>query len=393
MTGPATSRPSPIGESPSHPAPTTVSELRDQIAAVAQSRTPVRIVGLGQWMDAGRPVLASARLRLHRITGIIEYEPGDFTITAYAGTPLTVLQSAVAAHGQWLPLEPWGGDSGSLGATLATATTGPSGGQFSLPRDVVLGVQFVSGDARVVRGGGRVVKNVAGFDLTRLAIGAWGTLGVITEATVRLRAIPEAEQTLALCPSTGVAAWGAAVRRLDPAAAELVNGTLAERLGLGSDPLLLVRLAGSAALVTEQRLALAAIGDVAVLASEAWTALRTIEPARSAVMRYSDRPSRLAALWDASGRVAESIPNTLLHASVRRGVVRVIMPSDDEDVIARAIETHTPAGATRIAERLPEALWPRLAPSPVSDHLSRGVRRAFDPFGLLNPGILGDEPR
>src|SRR4029453_16598216 len=95
-------------------------------------------------------------------------------------------------------LAPWGGDAGSLGATAATATAGPMSGALGTPRDIVIGLEAVTGTGDVVRGGGKVVKNVAGFDLTRLMVGAWGTLGIVTEVSVRLRALPEREATVAV---------------------------------------------------------------------------------------------------------------------------------------------------------------------------------------------------
>src|SRR5207247_2074887 len=132
------------------------------------------------------------------LAGITEYVPGDLTLTARAGTTLEDIRLATAAHDQWLALDPYGGDEGTLGATIATASAGPLSTSFGTPRDLMLGLEFVTGEGVVVRGGGRVVKNVAGFDLTRLLTGSWGTLGVITEVTLRLHARPEAEESIAV---------------------------------------------------------------------------------------------------------------------------------------------------------------------------------------------------
>src|SRR5919199_3193050 len=123
------------------------------------------------------------------------------------------------------------------GARWRTASYGPLATAFGTPRDAVLGAEFVTGAGAIVRGGGRVVKNVAGFDLVRLVIGAWGTLGVLTEITVRLRARPEVDETLAIAvgaSADAVARLATALRALPftPFAAEMVNGALATRLGL-----------------------------------------------------------------------------------------------------------------------------------------------------------------
>jgi glycolate oxidase FAD binding subunit len=376
--------------------PTSVADVQAVVRDAAGAGRRLRVVGRGTWLDAGRPVHADDWLQVRGLTGITEYVPGDLTITALAGTSLATLRAAVAAEGQWLPLDPWGGDDGSFGATLATATAGPLSGALGLPRDVVLGVAMVTGTGEVVRGGGRVVKNVAGFDLVRLAVGAWGTLGVLTEATVRLRALPETDETVALPAPAGAAldAWLAALRRapLVPAALELVGGAAPAMLGLGDAPLLLVRLAGNASAVAAQRATLAAHGDVVPVGGEVWDRLRMLEPQRATVVRCSALPARLGAVWaGALVTAARAGAGAALHASVARGVVRIVLPTDDPDVVAEALGP-TSAGITRIPERLPATLWPRLAPSAVADRLSPLVRRAFDPHHLLNPGVLGPEP-
>ena len=153
----------------------------------ASHATPLRIVGGGTWLDAGAPVAATARLSLDDDSGIVAYAPDDLTITARAGTTLGELARTLATRDQWIALDPHGGGSVTLGATVATCSYGPSAEFFGTPRDQVLGMSVVLGTGELVRIGGRVVKNVAGFDLTRLMIGAWGTLGVITEITVRVR--------------------------------------------------------------------------------------------------------------------------------------------------------------------------------------------------------------
>jgi glycolate oxidase FAD binding subunit len=153
----------------------------------AANNTSLRIVGRGTWLDAGSPVAADARLLLEDDSGIVAYVPDDLTVTARAGTTLREMAEALGAHGQWIALDPEGGDDATLGATVATCSYGPAAAVFGTPRDQVLGMTVVLGTGDIIRPGGRVVKNVAGFDLTRLMIGAWGTLGVITEITLRVR--------------------------------------------------------------------------------------------------------------------------------------------------------------------------------------------------------------
>lgn len=163
------------------------AEIVAAVRDAASTKTPLRIVGRGTWLDAGSPVAAQTRLTLEGDTGIVAYAPDDLTVTARAGTTLRELAETVATRDQWIALDPDGGLDGTIGATVATCSYGPAAAFFGTARDQVLGMTVVLGTADVVRPGGRVVKNVAGFDLTRLMIGAWGTLGIITEITLRVR--------------------------------------------------------------------------------------------------------------------------------------------------------------------------------------------------------------
>lgn len=163
------------------------AEIAAAVRDAAASGIPLRIVGAGSWLDAGHPVHARERLCVGDDTGIVAYAPGDLTVTVRCGTRLGELADALRSEQQWLPLDPAGGPDGTVGATVATCSYGPAAALFGTPRDQVLGLTVVTGRGDVIRPGGRVVKNVAGFDLTRLMIGAWGTLGVITEVTLRVR--------------------------------------------------------------------------------------------------------------------------------------------------------------------------------------------------------------
>lgn len=371
-------------------APATPVAVRDAVRAALADRAPLRVVGRGGWLDAGRPVRAARELSLAAVSGVTAYTPGDLTLTALAGTALGEIAAATRAEGQFLALDPWGGDRGSLGATVATASAGPLAHAFGLPRDNVLGVEFVTGTGDLVRGGGRVVKNVAGFDLVRLVAGAWGTLGVLTEVTVRLRALPEADVTLAVVRPDDV------VDRLRtlplaPWAAELLDPVLARALGVGAEPLLLLRLGGNEPSVRAQAALVHSLADAAELPGDVWSRLRVAAPDGAAVVRLSAAPSALWAVWGAARRIAELAAPVVgfVHASVGRGVARCVLPAAPPEAIERAVRDAAFDG-TYVFERLPAALWPRLASSPVDDPLSERTRDAFDPHRLLNPGILGE---
>jgi glycolate oxidase FAD binding subunit len=370
----------------------TTEGIAERVREARAARTPLRVVGGGSWLDAGRPVRASATLEVGALTGIVEYEPADLTLTVRAGTTLADIERVTRAEGQWLPLHPFGSPQGTLGATVATASAGPLASAYGTPRDHLLGCEFVSGTGDVVRAGGRVVKNVAGFDLVRLATGAWGTLGVITEVTVRLRARPVVECTLAV-PAGADAAWRW-LRAADfaPLAAELVSPALARLLGAGDGTTLLLRLGGNDAFIRAARDASASLGPCRELDAAVWSALAGAEPRDASVVRLGTLPSRAAGLWERASAIVERVGG-YAHATLSRGVVRCVVPrqeDDEQNARLRGIIGSLRIDATCIAERLPPALWSSLIPSAASDELSQRVRSAFDPDRLLNPGILGE---
>jgi glycolate oxidase FAD binding subunit len=382
-----------IGQSPL----TSTEGVAARVRSARASNTPLRIVGRGHWLDAGRECSAAETLSLDALDGVTEYEPGDLVLTARAGTTLAEIARVTAREGQWLTLDPFGSPNGSIGATIATASAGPLASAFGTPRDHLLGCEMVTGNGDVVRAGGRVVKNVAGFDLARLMTGAWGTLGAITTVTVRLRAKPEVERTLAVAMDrSGEDAAATAWRWLraspfTPLAAELCSASLARRIGAGESTVLLVRLGGNAALVLSAERSVAELGDSRVVSGDVWDRLREAEPAGSAVLRLGDLPSHVGELWATLAPVAERAGG-FAHATLERGVVRCVVPveqTEEENGRLRGMIAELQSAGSRIAERLPRSLWDRFPP-PAADPLSREVRRAFDPHFLLNPGILGE---
>ena len=242
------------------------------------------------------------------------------------GTPLRDIAEATAAEGQWLALDPWSvaDNGGTIGATIATASASPFAEALGLPRDIALGMEVVTGDGEVVRAGGRVVKNVAGFDLTRLMTGAWGTLGIMTEVSVRLRARPEVDRTLALAhsgPPESAADAAALLRRaaMAPLAAELLNPLLASRLGVSAtgSSVLLLRLGGNAERVDSEQSEAATLGESAVVGTNVWRAVRQCERScpGALVIRWSQMPSLVAATWPTRWSAAPGVP---MRSSMRR---------------------------------------------------------------------------
>jgi glycolate oxidase FAD binding subunit len=161
-------------------------------------------------LDSGQEV---TRMAMTQITGIIEYEPGEYTFTAYAGTRLSEIAAALAEHGQYMPFDPPLVDAGAtLGGTIAAGISGSERYRYGGLRDFILGVQLVDGQGRLIRGGGKVVKNAAGFDIPKLMVGSMGRLGILISATFKVFPAPPATATLRVTLPTLADALGALAR-------------------------------------------------------------------------------------------------------------------------------------------------------------------------------------
>ncbi|HYT73068.1 MAG TPA: FAD-binding oxidoreductase [Gemmatimonadales bacterium] len=236
-------------------APASPDAVALLLGTVREEGWRVRLEGAGTWMPADAPAdLALTTRRLDRVPAI---EPQDLSATAEAGIGCDLLRQQLADRGTWLALDAPGLAGRTLGSVVATATAGPLRQGFGAVRDHVLGLTFVTGDGRLVQSGGRVMKNVAGYDLTKLEAGGFGAFGVIVLVHLRLRALPRADQTLVLegtREDLTQVAEDICAAGLQPAALELMSPALARREGWA----LAVRLAGSIALVTAEEAGLRA---------------------------------------------------------------------------------------------------------------------------------------
>ncbi len=189
------------------------ADLTESVCASVRSayerNAPIEVVGGGSRRDFGRAPIGEP-LSLAGHCGIIGYEPGEYVITVRSGTPIADIEAAVAAHGQMLLAElPRADQRSTIGGAVALGLTGPGRPYRGSLRDAVLGVRVVTGTGQLLRFGGQVLKNVAGFDVSRLMVGAYGTLGVLLDVTLRLAPRPEEEAVRILhCD------WPAACSRL-----------------------------------------------------------------------------------------------------------------------------------------------------------------------------------
>ncbi len=172
-----------MSETPVTIEPTTIDAVQQAVTNAAH--IAIRGGGSKAALHATQP--AATLLDLRKLSGILEYEPGEYTFTALAGTPLSEVEAALAAHNQYLPFDPPLAQQGAtLGGTVAAGLSGSGRYRFGGVRDFLIGVRFVDGQGRLVRGGGKVVKNAAGFDLPKLMVGSLGGLGVLVELSFKV---------------------------------------------------------------------------------------------------------------------------------------------------------------------------------------------------------------
>lgn len=374
--------------------------------------------GLGSWLEGGGRAEADLVLSTRRLDGLDVYEPADLTFTAGAGMSMERLSRLTAAEGQWLPLDPPGWREGSLGAVTALGVGGPLRHAYGTPRDHVLGLTLVTGDGRILRWGGRVVKNVAGFDLTRLSVGSWGALGVITSVSARLFPLPDRDVTLLL---TGCDAHelretvGHVARSSLPLAALELLDPLPEGAGLPGGAGVAIRLLGTRAQIRGMEAGLEK--EVPDLAGTRTTLrlegkasrdlhlrLSRWEEGAALVLRLSLLSSRLPALverareltlelaggdgGDAEMRLSAHVGAGILRAAFRRA------PSGEEGTeterwsrvlggLRRELEKE---GGSLVVSSGPPELVRRVGPwggMGGEKALVSGLRREFDPRGTL----------
>ncbi|MGH7276762.1 MAG: FAD-binding oxidoreductase, partial [Candidatus Rokuibacteriota bacterium] len=218
--------------------PGSIEEVAAVVGVASEAELPVTPWGGGTATSVGMPAARPGLvLGLRRMSRLVEHEPGDLTATVEAGMTVAEFQVALRSRGQWLSLDPPDAEHATVGGVLAANASGPRRHLYGTARDLLIGVTVVTADGAVVKGGGKVVKNVAGYDLPKLFIGSYGTLGIIVEATVKLRPLPDDERLVCVSfdrlKDAGAAVRALMASDLIPNAVELLDAAASVGLGVG----------------------------------------------------------------------------------------------------------------------------------------------------------------
>lgn len=345
-----------------------------EVAASLREVSAVRVVGGGTKLAWGHPIEAP-ELSVAGLDAIVEHNEGDLTAILQAGVPVAAARAAFASAGQMLALDP-PDEGATIGGVVATGDSGPLRHRYGGPRDLVLGVQVALPDGSLARAGSKVIKNVAGYDLAKLMTGAFGTLGVVTEVSVRLHPAPRDWLTVV-------------VRRDDPhalaaAALELTHRPLeAERLDLRWEDgagAILVQLCGPSA----RERATAVDGEVVEDDEALWAAQRAAQRG-PVVVRVSTTQEGLADVLAAARE-----HGAVCVARAAHGLAWLRFESADAELVSSlrarlgaCVLLDAPAELRRAVDP-----WGALSAEP----LMRRVKERFDPHDVLNPGLVLTPP-
>jgi glycolate oxidase FAD binding subunit len=397
-------------------APDTVEELAYLVAEAADTRTPLEVMGHGTKREVGRLVQYGAVLSTESLVGVSLYEPTELVLVALAGTPVAQIEQMLAENDQELPFEPvdlgpvlgFGPGQATIGGVLTTNISGSRRILSGSARDHLLGVQAVNGRGETIRSGGRVMKNVTGYDLSRALAGSWGTLAVLTEVAIKVLPAQREVRTLlcfGLADPTGVEVLGLALGTpFEVSGTVHVNGELARRF---SDEEI-SRPGQSVTAIRVENFPASARYRASRLKQmlQAYAPALELDTARSRMfwddvksLRMFERTGR--PLWRIS--MAPTSGPKLVHSLARKIDVRALY-----DWSGGLIWLDTPlitdAGAVEIRRTLAEfgghATLIRAEPQAraVIDvfqpldaplmALTAALKQAFDPVGILNPGRM-----
>lgn len=379
--------------------PSSAEDLRELIADAASKQQAIELIGGGSKRGIGRPGRDVRAVHLGAMAGIVDYAPNELVLTTRPATPLGDIEALLAEHGQMLAFEPWDhaclfgtpAHSATIGGIVAAGVAGPRRVSAGGARDHLLGFEAVSGRGEIFRAGGKVVKNVTGFDISKVMAGSWGQLAVMTELTLKVLPRPRCTVTLAIegldTERAGLAMAGGMGSRNAVAAAAHVPASEGTRslTALRVEGFVASVAARTAALIVELAGHGAAHELPAPDATRLWHMVTTASPLAKAetLWRAHVAPSRAAALARA---VAQDGGQCLVDWA---GAVLWIGAPANCDVRGAAQAQHGHAMLVRAPEQVRLRVPARVTGATAVAAIEARLRQAFDPAGILDPFRFG----
>jgi glycolate oxidase FAD binding subunit len=392
--------------------PRDTKDVGDAMRWAIEHDKALEVVGQGTKRAIGRPSQTDVTLDLSALTGVTLYEPAELVRSARAGTPLAEIEAELEMHNPQLAFEPidygplLGGEAGagSIGGVIAANLSGPRRIKAGAARDHFLGVTAVTGRGDTIKSGGRVVKNVTGYDLCKLFAGSWGTLGAMTDITIKVLPKPETEATVLVAGLDDARACEAMAAAMGSAfdvsgAAHLPDHVASWFDGLPkAEASTVLRLEGHAPSVAHRKETLATLlapfGAVEIIGAEdsaaLWRSVRALKPFVAArerpLWRISVAPRRGHEL------AAAITPAAQMFYDWAGGLIWLAMPLSDEPDAAAVRGAVAAIGGHATLIRAPASVRAALdvfAPeAPGIAALNKRVKDSFDPKGVLNPGRM-----
>lgn len=390
-------------------APGSIAELTEVIKlAVAEDQTIVPAGG-ATFLEAGN-VLERSNLIVttQRLSTMIHHEPADLVATAQAGLTLREFQNELRQKGQWLPIDPPDDGSATLGGVVATGMSGPQQLGYGPLRSFLIGMRAIRGDGTSIKAGGQVVKNVAGYDLCKLFTGSYGTLGIVTEVTFKLRPLPVETRTIVASGQRSIltAVGKGIARETSPVAIELLSPGLLKQLATDGNQVLLIRFAGASRQViveTANALKLLRAENISCAThdedEELWGDLSKTVTGETGnlIWRAHTRPSELASFLDEVSALEQdeaSHVGVQWQASLGDGRVRVlarapVYPRESVRVIQQLRQRAENLGGNLIVERAPVDLKNEIdswGGAGTAAELMKRIKLQLDPQNTFAPG-------
>ncbi len=379
--------------------PTSTVEIAELVTIANRSKSPLVVAGQSSKLDWGGIVQgAQSIISTQGLDRLIAHAVGDLTVTVEAGMKFDRLQQILATAGQFLPLDPAYPTRSTIGGIIATADTGSFRHRYGGVRDLLLGISFVRADGKIAKAGGRVVKNVAGYDMMKLFTGSYGTLGILTEVTLRVYPLPANSGTVILTGAVSGLRNAAKIllaSTLTPIAVDILSTAFSQHLEIGNTPSLVVKFATIPASIAQQSEQLLAIGTGLGLTGvicqgeqeqQVWSGIQTGIWGDSPIgCKLGVRSTAAVETIELLDRSTDNAAKGVIHLSSGIGAFALLDASQIKSLCSHC----EAAGGFLSVLQAPVSVKEKIDVWGYRGNalpLMREIKQQFDPFGILNPG-------